>query len=371
MAEFINDNINEDELQTAYNNYVLRFKPSSGTATKAIITGLGFDIEIYPFNNEFYFNAKPYLKALFNNNFEDTISMDVDRFNLETFIYLDPEIVKVVDINIEIKRTSNPQFLSKRVYLSRGVKNKFDNYNFSVSPPYTNFLQAPTVKYWVGYPFDISFQNRLNQDFKIVNQVNNSRTITIERYEGLRWIISSGQAPGNGEFANNFSTNPFIRRGLSQYTINDDLVIRIKTIQESSSCGVYIKWINEFGTYSYYLFDDRYFEEINSSQDAVVNNDFKNHEETISKELVVSRTSRRTLNVLAKQTNKVDRDILYSLGYSPKIWLYTADKFNKSEPTDWYEIQLGSHTFPVNIPNRKKIDIEYNFVLPENNIQSI
>lgn len=363
MANFINDTINSNRLQMAYNNFVLRFQPSSGTAIKAIITGLGpYNIEVFPFDNKFYLNAKAYLKALFDTNFTDTINMSVSIFNINSFIYLDDNIVKLVTISIEIQRTSPSQFLEKDISVLRGVENVRRRLDLeSSNPPYTQVLQ-PNVIFWEGYPIDISIHNIGNVNLSVSNG-NQNFLINITKYTLARLIISNGFLK--------FGSFDFFKPGIHLYTINDETQVKIKTIPNASACGIYVKWINEYGTYSYYLFDDKYIEDLVSSQDEVVNNDFENFSQTISKEFVLSRTSRNRLTCIAKKTGEYERDLLYSLGTSPKIWLYTKQKNQSATNQDWFEIQLTGHTFPVNTPNRKFIDIEYEFLFPENDKQII
>lgn len=360
MANFINDTINENQLQTAFNNFVLRFQASSSTSIEAIINGLSTDpIIIYPFDNKFYFNAKAYLKALFDNNFQDTIVIMTNISNINSFYFIDETIMKQVFIEIEIRRTGPSQFLEKNVRVIRGVNNIRRNLAIEENnPPYTQVLQ-PNIVYWQGYPLDITIHNYNNEFF------NFSQTLfNITRYNIVRLIISSGN--------NQIPLSSPIQEGVNDYMVNSgQATATIKTITNASECGIYIKWINEYGTYSYYLFNDKYIEDLVSSQDEVVNNNFENFSQTISKELVLSRNSRNRLTCIAKKTGEYERDLLYSLGTSPKIWLYTKEKNQSSTNQDWYEIQLNGHTFPVNTPNRKFIDIEYEFVFPENNKQSI
>ncbi len=377
---FIKD-ISEDKLLTAYNNNVVRFNSDSVlVVATAQITGLGVDVLLYPHpDGSFYFNFEEYFTTEINTkNFIDDLVYDLDAMDSETYTYdvsdgcyMEGDIlfkINFVDLSFES--------VSRNVHLIAGA-NQLDDYKRNeivftpnklsvLSPVQDRSNNSTFLKYWEGYPFEFTIFNNQFPDapFTIVNDTNAAD------YE----FLSKGKV-----------TSMFLCDGGSDATIDDflplvtgfnklrflvedvDQALNLTIHKAESDCGVYIKFLNKYARWNYWLLSKRHFKNISSKYLAEIDNDYENLEDTISPTLQIGKVSDSTIRCVAERLTEDERLVLSGIIDSPKILLFTGERFTKAELSDWMEVKLKTASIPVETPKNKIITYSLEFDLPLRN----
>ena len=174
-----------DKLLLAYNNNIVEFYSDNFLlATKATITIGASTKTLFPSpTGKFYINFKDWITSLINvDNFTDDLQVTIISgsyvYEWESKIYLNENIgfnITLSDGTVE-SDTRNVQWLS--AYLqSDEYKIKYPISNSLTNPvvlsPYENRSnQTCFLKYWEGYPFDITIYNGVSSSIKVTNFTN-------------------------------------------------------------------------------------------------------------------------------------------------------------------------------------------------------
>ena len=126
--------------------------------------------------------------------------------------------------------------------------------------------------------------------------------------------------------------------------------------------GQYIKWLNDLGGYSYWLFNPQYKDNIKTKSLGETENNYD------SRLTALARVNSRGFQVEKSRrlTSKVDQ--LYmreiqSLMYSPEIYLYTGVK--GSGVHSWIKVRISSGSFEVKDSKYNSTDVKLSIDLPE------
>ncbi len=207
------------------------------------------------------------------------------------------------------------------------------------------------LKYWNGYPFDFGFTENISTGANITvieNLSTQQSTLPLNIVNKIsRMVVSDGTSNVSIE---NHLPLPF---GLNVLKLGTDTIVELNKVD--SNCGAYIKWLNQYGGYSYWLFENS-SEKVKSKQNGFINNDFYNIEESVSGLKSAGRTSEDTLQVYYEYLTEDDINLLTGVLSSPKIYLYMGYKFAKRPINSWIEVSLSSNTvtksnFKNRVPN--------------------
>lgn len=379
MAIVFTKDIREDVLLLAYNNNVVRFNSNTTLIPKtAQITGLGIDVLLYPHpNGSFYFNFKEYIEAAINTkNFIDDFPYTLDPFDPDTFAYdvsdgafLEGSIAFKINFtnNTNESTTRNLSFISAVEQLDTFKGNEIIIETLfgqlELLTPVKQRGDVAFLKHWRGYPFELSFYKSVDaHDFYCYNLT----TITgFQLYPLPRKITSLFLTDGQ-------TTSPFIglQAGLNHFefeingnTSNSQLDVMVV----ENECGVYVKFLNKYGRYNYWLFSRFYFKNRSSKYMGELNNDFENLEDTVSPTLQIGKLSDSTLKCAAKHLNEAEKMILEEIIDSPKILLYKGTPGTISTHKDWIEVKLKTSSFQVESPNKKLHTFQIELDLPNRN----
>ena len=364
----------------AYNNHILIFNASELQAPiNCEITGLGINAVIYPApNGFFYFNLLEYIKKAINtNNFTETVVPDLNGADSSTFTYdvtnghylNDTLILKInLEEDLSVTTTRNLKFLAGVENLETWKKNEIliaDSNYIVLSPVKDRSNNKTYLKYWEGYPFEISFYtNYPTAEFTLTNTTNGLHYT----FEGKGRITSLYLSDGRtDETIENFL--PLVT-GNNVLRISNDDVLQDPIIylnKEESDCGIYIKFLNKYGRWNYWLFKKDHFRNRNSRYESELANDFSNIEDTVSPTLQTGKTTTDTIKCIYERLNAEEKLVLEGITESIKILMFTGERYTKAEPSDWIEVTLKSTSFPLTKPKTEIYNMEVEFELPTRN----
>lgn len=385
MAIVIEKDLDITRLLNAYNNNIVKFRSDNvGQIVKsATIIGLGINTLLRPHpDGLFVFNFKDDIKTSINTkNFIDDFIYVLDPLNPATYhydvtngFYLDGNVeykINYDDGSYDILNSNVYRFLASVENLESFKNDKIiideSTDNMDILSPVENRFNAITgdniyLKYWIGYPFEFSFYIRkpnvglagYNLTSTTNFEINPTGQITsLFISDGVNEFSAAGLQPGLNQFE-------FEANGNTIYT-----KLNLESIEEE--CGVYVKFINKYGRYNYWLFSKNYFKNRTSKYLPELENDFNNLEDTVSPTLQIGKSSDSTIKCAAKNLNEKEKLILEGIIDSPKILLFTGTPGTVSTNKDWMEVKLKTTTFPVQSPNRKLFSFYLELDLPARN----
>ena len=366
MAIVFSKDIREDKLLMAYNNNVVLFNSDSELApVTAEVTGLGIYALLYPHpDGSFRFNFHDDIVAEINTkNFADDLEYELDSSDASTFTYdvengcyLNGDIVFKInfeDLSNETE-TRNISFIAGAEQIESFKKNEIlfaDNNICILSPVEQRSNNKCYVKYWEGYPFEFSFYNRNNptDDFTIKNITTGISNEFTSKSKVNSMFISDGRTDVTIE---NFI--PLVVGGNElRFLIDDvDQNVNLHLEKADAQCGVYVKFLNKYGRWNYWLLLSNHFRNRSSKQIGEIENDFYNLEDTTSPTIQIGKIGDESIKCAGRNLNENDKLILEEIIDSPKIYLFTGERFSKSELSDWMEVRLKTSSFPVKAPNK-------------------
>lgn len=384
MAIVFSKDIAQDRLLMAYNNQVIRFSSDSENAIlNATISGLGINATIYPLpTGEFYFNFKEYIMAAINTkNFEDDLVTDLQpgdslkfTYDVSDGVYLEgPVLIKLNFIDAsEESVIRNLHFLAGVEQLETYKKNEtlISESDYAVLSPVKDRTNDTTyLKYWEGYPFEFSFHTIHPEDnFTLLN----TTTAVEHEFKAKGKITSVYVSDGRTDV----TLEDFISltTGLNIILFKHNDVIQqpiIELIKNNAECGVYIKFLNKAGRWTYWLFSTYHFRTRTSKYMAELDNDFENIEDTKSPVMQTGKISGDTLRCAAERLYQNDKTLLEGITDSPKIYLFTGERFSRSNHMDWVEMSVKSGTFTLMEPKKRIYSFYMEFDLPNRYTQKL
>lgn len=339
----------------AFNNNIVKYKSSTSgvTQVKSEIITNGFTYTIYPdLNGWFWFNFKPLKSVELNvDNYADTINPNVSGsyvYNWSSKAILSETIQFKIYLSTGVVETDARAvtWLNGYVNLIEYKKN-YPAYNVNLST-LCILKPIPLVKYWAGYPFDIAIYNSNTTNFNLKNNSNGINYTFTTGYKVPRLFFSDGRTDVSIEDVVPFNDgfNDVIVSSASGSA--NFLVEKIP-----SHCnGHYLKWMNSFGGWNYWLFN-KGNENISTKELGSLNNDFQNLNTTISPYLSLGTESSNSISFVQENITQDEMLILRDLLDSVKVFLFTGTPFTKAENTDWIEVSLKSGTFRISNSREK------------------
>ena len=383
MAIIFSKDISQANLLMTYNNNIVVFSSSNIlNPLYCKITGNGIDALIYPHpDGNFYFNFIDYISAEINTkNFADDLVTNLLNTDITTFTYniSDGRYLNVI-VTFEITLSNNSkETITRNLQFIAGV-NQIEDYKkqeikainkFTILSPVANRSDnSVDLKYWEGYPFSFSvFSNDVMQDFKFKNN-SNGLDNTFDTKGKITSVILDD---GNINLTNS-NILPLIK-GINELevyinNINQNLNININKVD--STCGTYIKWLNKFGSYNYWLLSEFSKRTRSTKYGVEINNDFNNLENTTSPTLQSGKSNVDLLKCNVKKLTQSEKDVLIGVLESPKIYLFNGERFSKAEPNDWIEVTLKNNSLEVEDSIQKTFRFNLDFELPNRYSQKL
>lgn len=335
---FLDHSINGKVLN-AYNNSIVKFKTDQPSSLYAIVKltvgSQQYEFKIYPSpTGEYYFNFKQVVSKLINlSNFSDAclytgvgnLWSDVNAFlniDVEYKIQLTESTSESLSFNYKVIKAVY-QYSEKKQILNRGTK-------FFLHEPFGDKYYLTVYE---GYPFSIGFYGE-NLMFTVDGIEKSFNTLE----SAFRLIVSTGDALWN-------SFNSSFHKILFNGKIME---IEVKDI----SCGVYLKWINKYGAWDYWLFD-----EVSNTQKTKgigsIENDFSNITDTISPEVSMGKESQEEIS-LTTFLSIENAHRVRSIIESPKVYLYLGQYGQAIDTTNWLEVSIDSKSTKISTHGLKK-----------------
>jgi len=362
-------------LNMAFNNHIIRFYSNNApNALYAEIAGLTTPaLRLYPApDNTFFFNFKPYVSALINtHDFEDTVQPEISSGNADSFVYnIASKVFLQRPVIIKIFLPDNVQD-THSVTLSwlAGVQQPGDPAEYAVSdtlvlsPHKKDALNAYYLKYWQGYPFDVPVYANVT-GLTIKNETNLlSAQFPLGGY-GSRLFISDGRTDESLEdvlpLATGFNSLRIMRDEVD-YS-DDDKFIHLEKMPYK--CGVYLKWLNAMGAYSYWLFEDTYSIDRTTKHLGELDRDNSNLADTVARTAQIGKESVDTLKVVAELLTEDESRIVQGILDSPKIYLFTGQPYARNGYRNWLGVVLKTTSARLKNPRQPLTNFAFDIELP-------
>ncbi|MAX51599.1 MAG: hypothetical protein CMH22_06425 [Methylophaga sp.] len=358
MAIVFTTALPQDQVLNAYNNSVIRFGTDSGAPARSVVQVDKYKFEITPNNGEFYFNLKDVVTLLINQNkFIDAIAPDSPA----NYVFPDNTLFLDVEVSITIFKTNgasetdtlNLNYLKAVQQLFRPIYDESET--FRILLPADNIKKH--VTYFEGYPFDVSIYSNASRSVTVTNK-RTAQSINISLLKGVnRLFLSNGENDNlgfEGSLPLNLGVNELVFSfGSESYTLFVD--------KKPVACGVYVKWFNQSGGWSYWLFEALYQEKLTFKATQLINNDFRNLENTSSRQIITAKESQKAFDVETYLINHQERLILGDLPESPKVYFYAIPELQPFKAVDFKEVTVKDGTIQLN--NTKNAIQRYAFTI--------
>ena len=372
----------------AYNNSFLKFNTAYDTSRAEITIDAEGPFTIFPAldNKTYIFNLKEIITSLINENrFADEVQVPTITAQDETWHEDDTSLTAEYTVKIKIFELNGPgnDELEKTYSFSKAVQQfgdpKFENKARVLLPSDdgVNF----EFSMWRGFPFDFTV---LEQEgyFRILSLSGpweNLLTIEIDSPETprpRRFFLHGTKVPPDyvgweSLFGDTYTKTRWrIREGATiggVFTTRANLDINIPF----PKCGVYLKWFNAQGGWSYHLFDEFYRHNIAGQEiNRVSANNFELiHENFTGKEIITGREGEQEFRLRTTIENEWEKRNLMSLITSPKVYLWSLhEPYNYNG--NWLSVKVSSTGF-THATKHHKYPIEVIVELPEINTQTL
>lgn len=308
---------------------------------------------------KFYYNFSEIIKTLINKtNYVDDSNYSSIIVDWTNKVYLSEDItIKIVFQDTSFEETTlETKWLD--AYFQYYYK-KSRSYVGLESPMLLNaipYSASNGLKFWQGYPFAFSFYTGGAGNMTIIrNGVVERDEVDITQITKL--IISNG-ANNLLNLVNGFNYLTFF------YSTGEELNVVVEKI--TPGCfkkQVYIKWLNSYGDYNFWLFNSADVERSNKSL-GYKNNDFNNFTNTISSFEHLGFTGSDTLT-LFETFSENDLLIIRDLFISPKVFIFTGTPGVINTFIDWLEVKLKPGSFEIKNKKYNTAQLKISLELPE------
>lgn len=328
-------------LYPAYNNSYLEFSSDlvDNFRAEIIITALSGEIfTVFPeVGGSYLFDLKDIVKALINTGGfrnQDT-TYPIGWTEVYPFGYLS------LDITIKTYNTTTNDSLAKTYTFIRGAKQVEETI---YANPYQLLHESDNgvdynLTYFEGYPFSFEI-SRVTAAEDIQYRNLNTSDITV----AFAAVTTGTQRVWIDKGTENWTTESFLplTDTLNRLEIDIDAVtetnLNVKKV--SSRCGVYLRWFNRNGGYSYWLFDEFYKSTIKTrNRGNVGSNIFNNVGSHVNPFVSVGKTARESYRLRAI-VDQLEARHLRDLVSSPAVELYNS--FEPFIDANFIDVQVNS-----------------------------
>jgi hypothetical protein len=376
MAIIYTKELSEDIILMSFNNNILRFHSDNtiqALSCEVTIGGLN-QILLYPTpDGKFMLNVKDYINSIIDSkNFID----DLQIVALSTYIY-DWTARTLSNLAITLKinfvdttsesDTIYPTFLSSYSQLFE-LNDKFNDKRIYLLHNCENIngqeIMPVFLKWFVGYPFDFTFYNNTNS-VTIKDSLADLPAFTKATKQVNRCVVSNG-----------FDTSEIsvlFDNKIIKLESSDETISYIKAVKEVVSCydnKYYLKWINRFGGWNYWLFEDS--KVVRNTKDlGEINNNFNNIEDTTSKNYQIGKESQDKISLTTNIIDIEEQRHLSDLLDSVKVMLFRGIPNNRNYSEDWIEVALSQGNYPIKNAKQQLTQWSLTIELPTRDTRTI
>lgn len=362
-------------MQYSHNNSVFEFRSDNASApASCVVNFFGKEFIFFPSpDGSFYINMKEFIRSIAGlNGYGDNQDIDIDS---DGYLYDMTEnsllegvltlLIKFEDSGVfDEGAIFELSFLKALIQLEdkkRRFPLEYPKYAvIGLNPlhPYLNYTSY--VKYFEGFPFDLTVYTGGSSSFILNNDDTGQIMNFTDVYKCSRVVISDGRTDTG-------LTETFIlKEGINNISVRTPAGGQFNyKVDKKVKCtsGVYLKWRNSNGSFSYWLFHrgntDRSVQGLGE-----LNNDFNNIENTVSPFVNIGVNTSDSLQVVENVVSEEERTILESLIDSPAIFLFTGQPYDRNNYNDWMQIKMKNSSHRVANAKQKKTNFVFNFDLP-------
>lgn len=341
-------NISTINFNNAFNNSFVEFSSDSVKISKRCdIDVQGNIFSIQPINNVFNFNFKGVLSALITSDrLIDTVTPSLVISDATSHIYdytSNSYLDEVVTFTITFDDDTTEQTTQNYKFI-RGVE-QLEQYKlgnvlgsndmYILSPFKKDTSNTYNVTYFEGYPFDVAFLLKTTGNVTFLNQTNGISYVFNLKNNVNRVFFSDGSLT--------ITINQFLPLvdGLNELKITkgaEILYLNVKKVPQKA--GNYIKWMNNYGGWSYWLFNCIHSRRIRTRNLGEINNDFNNISLTTDSFLELGKNATERLNLITENTTKEEQDVINTIFDSPKVYYFTGVPFSKVDNVSWLAVKM-------------------------------
>ena len=354
-------------LNPAYNDSIIQFESTTITgATRAMITIEGMSFVSVPNNEKFTFNFKEIIKSIINTNrLEDTIIPDLS----DEFLYPDGNIVKTFQVDITVFNLTSNESITKNYKFSRSVEQLMNykrliniNAPIKILLPTQNFIDY-TVRVFEGYPFDFGIYGiGAWQTYYFKNLTTNQRTgDLVNNHNHVTRVFLSDGANSTTELDVLVQSSTLNKLEL---WVDDNFTANINILKMESDCGIYLKWLNSRGSYSYWKFNSVYKSTITPKTIDDFEGRYDNLQNLTATSYLIGKTATQTIAVESNYTDD-DANYLADLVTSPHVQMYShTTPFNQQQEFDFIGVKVSDTAFIPLDTKRNKNKMKLTITLP-------
>lgn len=371
--------IDATRLHMAYNNHIVRFYGNAGEPMYCDITGLNLSIRLYPNPaGQFFCNFKSYISALINRRgFADNTDPIIDSSEPSSFIYNFTQGT-FLQMALTFKITyadSPPDYAGHVVSWLAGVEQIGSSmplavHNRYVLSPFRKLSgNSYFLKYWQGYPFDMQVYTS-GITLRLYNETNLlSAQFSVLGY-GDRIFFSDGRTDETLEdllpLVEGF--NKLRLMSSPSGSVTDKYILLEKVPYK---CGVYLKWLNKYGGYSYWLFENAYTLDRSTKYTGEIDRDTVNLDDAYTRTVQLGKESQDTMRIIADLLTEDERGIVEGILDSPKIYLFTGQPYARSSRKDWIEVSLKTTGARLKNAKQPLTNFTFDLELPQRYTQKL
>jgi len=351
---------------------------------KITVNGLVFENLVANSAGVFSFNLQEVIKSLFGK-FDDTLD-----YNTADFVQYDDNLLLKLDITVAAVLNTGTQTSSFTYYATRAVHQIGDRngetmvsfdpsvfttsvYSSQIMDPYrseylrtVSFERQQYFKFFKGYPFCITVLDKLDTvKIRMELQTKNgsgalgtvNRTITAAPPDKYlkRLILSDAETmltPLNtGGYRFIITTIDADNVGNAIYQTEIDVV---------DECGIYLKWLNSEGGWSYYLFSHYYKAPIASKSLGRVNKYLDTMVQAVGNQSNIGQNTAVALKISQSFMRPDEFLKVKEIGSSPIVYLFMGQKGRMALSDDWIEVFVDDYRDEF---NSKKTVFPMNFTI--------
>ena len=371
-----------NELLFAYNNNVVEFESSNNLGLNSLrcLVYIGYDVyEIYPNTlNVFRFNFREAFQKIINqNHFADDKVLNVTALktsciiqnNIDTFsdrtvtykIFLENGTFEQETKTLRfIKGVENLQnFTNRKLLLDSG------NNDFHLLTPFVKASdRAVSLTYFEGFPFDVPYYSHEHNDIVVTRAGGNFDNFVFPPGAG-RFVISDGNQTIEQFITLTEGANPL------SFGVTVPIILNLKKV--SGGCGTYLKWINKYGLWNYWLFNNRDETQLETRDAKSLFNDFDGLEDNPSPFLEIGKMSKERIVLNSTNVTADEMEYLKFLFESPKVYLYTIEdptEFTGTE-NDFIEVKLKGNKLITDNYRGSSFNVRATIELPARNTMTL
>lgn len=346
-------------LLNAYNNSIIEFGTDVGTAARATILIDGFTFQVTPNQGVFYFNLKEIIKVLINqDNFSDTIAVDIPA----NYLFPDASLYLEIPFTITVIKTNGTSEALDKTYKYIKSAKQIVRSNFDENDLIRFLTPSKDIKsyvtYFEGYPFDVAIYSNISRIVTITHK-RTLTTLNISLSKGVnRLFLSNGENDNLG-----FEEQLPLFVGLNELEFRVDVsnALTLFVNKAAVDCGVYLKWFNQNGAWSYWRFSSIYKENVNTKLNDELNSDFNNIENTIGRVEQTGMEAFLTRSVKTGNMTDHERFVVSQIFTSPKVFLYNNQELQPFSVDNWKKIKVKASN--QELLNTKKVLTEFDVKL--------